>query len=296
MQLCPTRHQLEACQLVARLLEADRETPTQDLRSSFWNVPTGGRFSIAHLEFAANLLSRIGLVAEDGEHLWPSAGLHDFCKLSLDDAARLVLVELLARERPLWLRAAMLNGGGFAYETVPDETLKRIEGLIQDQVQRDAVLLQAGYRVDIERRSEIGRIGELAVIESIKLEYARHDAESLSSSIHHVSEASDALGYDVSCLTLDGARTRRLEIKTSASSRPIRVFLSRNEFDRGLSDQDWRLVVCVLDEKDARVVGWTKPMWIAARLPNDSGSTGCRWESSSLVFDRSDLSMGLPLI
>lgn len=295
MQLCPTRHLLEACQLVARLFESNAPTPRRNLRSAFWNVPIGGRFSVEHLEMAADLLVRVHLVTEDDSELWPSSSLEAFCRLSIDDVAELVLFELLVNEAPLWLRAGMLNGGRFAYEAVPDGVLKRIDALIKDHEQRDAILLEAGYRVDSERRSEIGMMGELAVIEAIEHYYAKYGRADLSVSIRHVSQASDALGYDVACSTLDGSRVRRLEVKTSASCVPIRIFLTRNEVERGLSDPDWRLVVCLLGDDGARVTGWTMPMAFESRLPADSGRAGCRWESASLMLDVAELATGLPL-
>ena len=58
---------------------------------------------------------------------------------------------------------------------------------------------------------------------------------------------------------------------------------------------DWRLVICVLDDAGAKVVGWTMSMSFASYLPDDSGKAGCRWESASLILDDSDLSPGLPL-
>ena len=291
----PSRHHLEASQLVARLLERNGPTTRQDLLFAFLNIPIGCRFSVEDLKRAENLLIRVQVVSEYDGALVPAPGLEVFCSMPLDDVAELVLLELIVNEAPLWLRAGMLSDGRFAHEAVPDEALRWIDSLVDDHERRDALLLEAGQKVDDERRSEIGLMGELAVITEIEQQYSRCGRPDLLSSIRHVSQVSDALGYDVACSTLDSTRVRRLEVKTSTSSVRIRIFLTRNEFDRGLTDPDWRLVICLLDDAGAGVVGWTRPMTIAPRAPQDSVSVGCRWESASFILDVTELASGLPL-
>ena len=267
----------------------------RSLRSAFWNIPTGCRFSFDQLEMALELLVRIDLISEENGELWPSASLEDFGQMSIEDVSELVLVELLTSEAPLWLRAGMLSDGRFAREAVPDDTLERIDALIEDHERRDAVLLSVGHKVDVKWRSEVGMMGELSVVEEIKRRYIESGRPHLSRSIQHVSLVSDTLGYDIACSTLDDSRIRRLEVKTSASWVSIRIFVTRNEIKRGLSDSEWRLLVCLLEDDGVRVLGWMMPIELLSRLPVDAGSAGSRWENASLVLDASELSPGLPL-
>ena len=295
MQTFPTLFQLGAAQQVARLIDGSEATLLADLRASFWHTPTGGRFSVEHLEAGLRVLLKIGVLSEVDGSVHAVEGLDVFCEMSMEILCEYVFSEVLMTEAPLWLRTGMLGDGNFASEAVPGSVLRQLDALVGDPEQRDALLLQAGHKVDAKWRAEIGMVGELAVLEEIKHHYNAVGAKVLHETIQHVSLISDALGYDIVCKTVDGSRDRRLEVKTCGSLTPLRIFVSRNEIIRGASDSEWRLVICRLRGDSADVLGWTSAATVIRSMPVDSSSGHARWESASLVLDASELSAGLPL-
>jgi hypothetical protein len=120
-----------------------------------------------------------------------------------------------------------------------------------------------------------------------------------------VSRISDHLGYDVIAPRLDG-HPRRLEVKTTRRRRwRGEVFLSRNEYEVGLRDPDWALVVVESDtDGAAALAGWWRAERVTPSLREGRNGVGplspeyrhadVRWVSASLQQPSALLMDGLP--
>jgi hypothetical protein len=105
---------------------------------------------------------------------------------------------------------------------------------------------------------------------------------------------SDQLGYDVIAPRLDGS-SRRIEVKaTRRLAWRGEVYISRNEFEVGLLDPDWSLVVVEVDAEDMpSLLGWCPAEALVAKMPADRHHLG-RWNSVRLLQAEGVLSSGLP--
>lgn len=290
-----TRHSVEASQIVGRLLDPVGPSKVYEIRASFSIIPLGGRFSEENLNTGLELLRALGLVSDLGDDVYQTEELELYCSMAMEAAVEYALVNLLVREPPVWLRAGLLEDGSFAAEVVPSRQLERIDSILSDPNARDELLLAASRKVDMNARARIGSLGELAVIEEIKAAYVSRKRPDLCASIQHVSLQSDELGYDVACLTVDGYSRRKLEVKTCSSVGKGRLYLSRNEYRKGLLDPDWRLVVCTAVGELVQVAGWCKASDIVFAMPSDSSEADVRWETASIGSFMSVLVPGLPL-
>ena len=290
-----TRHLIEASQIVGRLVNRGIPTEVEDLRTSFFSVPTGGRFSVNDFLHGLKILHTIGLVENVSGTLNALPALARYCEMPLNGAIEQVVFSYIVDRRALWLYAGMLEDGAFASEVVPTDSLQWMDSLLGDRILRDEVLLAAARKVDAERKANIGLLGELAVISEIEASYRDRGRVDLDTSIRHVSMISDELGYDIQCSTVDGNSLRKLEIKTCSKVGDLRVYLTRNECRRGLADPEWRLVVCTLKGDEVEVAGWCLIGHLTEALPLDGGKWRGRWETASLVLSTSQIVPGLPL-
>lgn len=83
-------------------------------------------------------------------------------------------------------------------------------------------------------------------------------------------------------------------MKSTAGARGL-IFLSRNEADTGRRLDGWSLVLCTIDDVEARtetITGWCQHSDLAVLLPADP--PGGRWESVSIEARRLELRPGLP--
>ena len=290
-----TRHLIEASQIVGRLVNRGIPTEIDDLRTSFYSVPTGGRFSVNDFLQGLKILHSIGLVEYVSGTLSALPALARYCEMPLNGAIEQVVFSYIVDSRALWLHAGMLDDGTFASEVVPTDSLRWMDGLLDDRILRDEILLAAARKVDSERMAKVGLLGELAVISAIKASYKDRGRVDLDSSIRHVSMISDELGYDIQCSTVDGQSLRKLEVKTCSEVGELRIYLTRNECRRGLTDSEWRLVVCTLKGDEVEVAGWCLIGHVREALPLDGGKWRGRWETASMVLSTSQIVPGLPL-
>ena len=295
-ELLPSRHQVEAAVHVAELLTQPVSTLGQ-IRESFQIVPNGGRFASHDLEAGLSILLQANLVVSHGEQFIVARGIDTLRGLSVHDAVSFVVMQLLSESKPLWLRAGLLDDGEYAEEIVPHRVLSRLRVLFRDPVDRERLLLAAARKVDTERRTEIGALGEIGVIRAAREKYRHLGVPELSNSIRHVSLISDELGYDIVAPSATTGDQHRLEVKTCVSSSYLRIYISRAEADWGIQDPKWHLVVCALDEDgSARIVGSLQGCDFQDRLPTDANRDAHRWESASLRLRVSDLTPGLAML
>ena len=138
-------------------------------------------------------------------------------------------------------------------------------------------------RVDLEARQRVGAAGEAALIALLEHRWP--------GSTEHVSLEADGLGYDIA-FTAAGV-TWHLEVKTTSRRGRLVCFLSRNEYEVGLLDPAWRLVIVGLGEADdILALATADHRSLARRSPRDQ-DPATRWESVRYQLGPADLHPGL---
>lgn len=174
-----------------------------------------------------------------------------------------------------WLSSALISGSVQAWA---------IQDLIQ-QHDDDNELFNA------ELLSEIGKRGELAVIDELK----RGLDIDLHPRIQHISLKSDRAGFDISAPSLVKTdQTRKLEVKTTCRPGDLfRFFISRNEYEVGCRDPNWRLVFVELRDSDAEILGNLSISALLDRVPIDQDPQ-IKWKSIQVSVPKSELNQSLP--
>lgn len=290
----PTAYQLQAAVLAARVLDPGGNME-KSLEVSYDRLPTGGLYRSKDLQAGHRLLQRGHLVTVDGNYHIPTQTLLDLRSLPDDVAAELLLHELLLKEPPLWLYAAVVDDD-VRWENVPEADQKSLEQLLEDASRREALLLTLGRTLDAQQLTELGARGEDYVVELCRQYLNDHDRPDLAAAVRRVSLRSDQLGYDVTSPDTTGRR-HRIEVKTTSSALAGRVafFLSRNEATVGQRDPEWSLVAIHRNRDDSlELIGWCSSMSLVPHLPQDVSAQG-QWSNVRLNIATTDFRSGLPL-
>jgi hypothetical protein len=290
----PTAFQLQAAVLASRVLDA-RGNTEQSLALSYDKLATGGLYRAQDLLAGHALLVRAGLVTVTDSQHCPSEQLTELCGFPDDVAAEVLLHELLLREPPLWLYAAVVEDE-VRWENVPDADQDALTQLLADAARREALLLTLGRTLDAQHLTDIGSAGENFVVDACRQHLAARSRPDLAEAVHRVSLQSDALGYDVTSPDTTGHR-HRMEVKTtgSASAGRVEFFLSRTEAMVGERDPAWSLVAVRRDRDGSLdLIGWCSAMHLLPHLPRDLSAQG-RWTSVRLSVSTTDFTPGLPL-
>lgn len=137
--------------------------------------------------------------------------------------------------------------------------------------------------VDVEARARVGAAGELALIKYLEALWP--------GSTRHVAAESDRYGYD---LELSLGESWHLEIKTTTRRTRLDVYLSRHEYEVGLVDSKWHLVVVGLAEDRVAALATVKRATRLTGAPTDSAAAV--WEVARFRLAASDLLPGLAFI
>ncbi len=287
------RRLLRAAYWVTRVLGRDGRD-AQEARDSWVALPLSGEVDLNELKAAETGLSEVELLRSEGALLLPEQKLFDVCELGPPAPLELLLGLLLEASPPLWMRAATADGTRLASELVPEEAEIAIGTVIEDPARREAFLLARARTVDARERIELGAIGEKAVVQACQEQLRTLGSKEKAAQVRRVSTISDELGYDVIAPRLDGT-TRRLEVKASrATGTEVTVFLTRNEFETGRADPDWRLVVVHADRSgESTVLGHTGGAALELLVPADRFDGG-RWQVVRLRLLVGALEAGLP--
>jgi hypothetical protein len=129
---------------------------------------------------------------------------------------------------------------------------------------------------------DLGERGEAFMIEMIKNSLD----PSLHSRIKHVALSDDTLGFDVIAPDpRDSQSNILLEVKTSSRPKPnFRFYLSRNEYETGLSRPNWWICCIRLNEGFARLEGMFQASELESKVPNDA-SAEALWQSTLFSLD-----------
>lgn len=168
-------------------------------------------------------------------------------------------------------------------EFLPEPVAAAADQLGLDPTIAWQVALELGRKVDLDRRNQVGLLGELAIVAHL---------EGLGIQTDHVSLRSDALGWDVRA-TGEGLEGH-LEVKTTTSLGRLRVYLSRNEYEVSRRDPCWSLAIALIDDAGRLLrVAHVDAEVIQELVPTDSGPLG-RWQSCSMDLTGNQVSPGLP--
>ncbi|MCW2984440.1 MAG: hypothetical protein JWR63_2010 [Conexibacter sp.] len=288
----PTRHQLAAAARAASVL-SHAGTRLTDARDSYMALPSGGIYRTPDLLRGERLLLSLGILREEDGVLYPGREARVLACLSEAEGIEMLLALLLKRAPPLWL-TGVTDGDDVALEYLPGEATGLLEQIVGGEDAQAAFLRGVASKVDPERNAETGRLAEEHVADLCREELRALGREQLAEQVQRISLINDAAGYDVAAPRVD-ASVRHLEVKGSRSQGgEARVFLSRNEVARALTDPDWALTVCQISAEDeVQLWGWTTAGSFADQLPVDRPGNA-RWESASLKLVRRDLARGLP--
>ena len=146
-------------------------------------------------------------------------------------------------------------------------------------------------KFDADSLNEIGRIGEIAVMTSLRESLP----ESLNSKIRHVSQVDDTLGYDIVSPSVNSYENiQLLEVKTSV--RPgtnFAFYISRNEFRVGENNPNWKIVCVQIVDGIGSILGHIPIEQIADQFPTDIDES-VTWSSCRVTISSNLLFRGLP--
>jgi Holliday junction resolvase len=167
---------------------------------------------------------------------------------------------------------------------LPDPMLNAARSLGVSDADAWASVVSIGQKIDLERRSRVGSLGERALLDFL---------ETIGCDVYHGSAVSDALGWDVraSC----GDAVKHLEVKSTTTLARLRIYLSRHEYEVSCSDSRWALVVVLItNEGELMRVAHLRENHLPGVVPNDIGAHG-RWQTCSIDLGSDDLIPGVPL-
>jgi hypothetical protein len=287
-----SRRLLRAAYWVTRVLGPGGKD-AGEARASWVSLPLAGEVDLVELGTAELGLREARLLRLSDGVLAPTPALSSLCLAPGPVPLELLLALILEAAPPLWL-LTVSDGERLAMERVPDEVEDALEAVIEDPSRREAFLLARARMVDAEERTALGAAGEEAVVEFCREELKGLGEEEAARQVRRVSQISDELGFDVVAPRIDGS-LRRLEIKTTRSAAAVvTVFLTRNEFETGSADPDWRLVAVRAKREGGHVIlGHISAAELAVRIPEDR-TEGGRWQVVKVRIPLSDLSVGLP--
>lgn len=180
----------------------------------------------------------------------------------------ILLASLLEAADPPWLENA-------------DVLIHSSDDLPQD-IERWAELLglpaSSGFRVvrrisgkiDLKQRAQVGSAGEIALCVLLEAKWP--------GAIDHVAERDDGFGYDISASIQEVEW--HLEVKATTRRGRLSFFLSRHEFETGLTDDYWKLLIVGLDDGlQARCIAEVDKSALEKFAPGDRTTSAC-WESA----------------
>ena len=275
----PAPHIVAAAVRVARMID-ESGSEISDLDRSYHQHASGAYYPEPDMTKGQALLVECGLVRQEGTRLIPTPEL---LTIGLEDE-----VEAASQ--------MMLHALG-ALSTVP--TSEQIETAVESAnlspEQREQLLLILGAKFDDTYRRLVGEIGEELVVRAARDQLLALGHPDLAAQVRRVSLGSDALGYDITVPRTTGAK-RLLEAKAALDGDVAQFFLSRNEWETGLTYAgDWFLVYCRVGDTDTRageVVGWCSAAELAEHVPTDRGAG--EWISLSIKLPLAELHSGLP--
>lgn len=207
------------------------------------------------------------------------------------------LKKLTSQSRREYLLASLLESADPPWLENADVLVHNSDDLPQD-IERWSDLLElpdsSGLRVvrrisgkiDLARRAQVGNAGETELCMLLEAKWP--------GAINHVAETDDGFGYDVSASIQDVEW--HLEVKSTTRRGRLSFFLSRHEFETGLADKYWKLLVVGLDDElRANCVAEVDQSALKEFAPADR-ATSASWASARYDLGEGHLSPGLTFL
>lgn len=148
------------------------------------------------------------------------------------------------------------------------------------------VVRRISGKIDMARRAQVGNAGEIALCALLEAKWP--------GAINHVAKTDDGFGYDISVAIQD--IDWHLEVKSTTRRGRLSFFLSRHEFETGLADKYWKLLVVGLDnDLTARCVAEVGKPALKKCAPSDR-TTSASWESTRYNLGEGQLRPGLTFL
>lgn len=289
----PTAYEVGAALWATGLLDGP-SVSLSDAQEAYRRSVSGAVYTEVELGRGQDLLLRAGLLHVDGDQLYVSASTAALVDLDQETAFRVVVTRLLERDPPVWLRAAA-GGVQVRHELLPDGIVEQLDALIgADTGRRDAMLLTAVRRAEQLRLAHLRDGGIACVAQACRDELIEAGEPVLADAVQVVADVSAAMACDVLAPTPGGVLRRLLVKTTRRLDWRLPIVVSRDEFEVGLVEPHWALVVCGVDAGGTgEVLGWCRADALAGFVPND-GHPLARWIFTSLLAVRPLLQPGLP--
>lgn len=184
---------------------------------------------------------------------------------------------------PAWLQDAdvLVPASG----EIPEDAAKLAAGLGLQESEAFRAVRNAHTHVDLEKRQLIGGAGEHALLGYLEANWP--------GSTIHVAALGDGFGYDIAFM--QGGREWHLEVKSTTRRGRLTFFLSRNEYETGLTDPSWRLVVAGLSpDLKLMAIATLLPGHLQPVAPVDVGPNS-RWQSAMFEIGGSSFVKGICL-
>ncbi|WP_224166704.1 DUF3883 domain-containing protein [Arthrobacter sp. StoSoilA2] len=195
-----------------------------------------------------------------------------------------LLASLLRAADPPWLENAdvLVHSSDDLPQDI--ERWSEVLGLSPDSGLR--VVRRVSAKIDLARRAQVGSAGEMALCALLEAKWP--------GAINHVAATDDGFGYDISA-SLPEAEWH-LEVKSTTRRGRLSFFLSRHEFETGLSDSHWKLLVVGLDDAlEASCVAEVDKSALKQFAPTDR-TTSASWESAKYDLEGAHLMPGLAFL
>ena len=285
----PSLYQLRVAAQVLTIV--GKETPRHsEVSESYPAIASGGLFTTSQFAAAEDWLVELGMLVREGETLRAVVGMELGEHAEVDVLRGILRFHILAHP-PAWLGASFVDGV-FRTELFPGQASDVLEEIF-DQEEREALLTASMIKYDEARRQILGDLGERCVVGACRSFHCDRNRRDLADQVRRVSEISDAYGYDVESPN-DKGEMSLLEVKCYSGPIP-RVFITRHEYEVGVKQENWFLVVCqAVSDDEAEIIGWTDARALRWRVPREVESSA-EWHVVRMQFETGQLNPGLPL-
>lgn len=257
---------------------------TSSLAQAWSLIRADTRFTdLTQTQYASALewLETLNLLIKKSNHLELSSVVKVLPQLQ---ANQLFFERILENSTPAWLQDADILIPDASELPQDAANLANTLGLTE-QVAFTAVRHVHG-RIDLAKRALIGSAGEQALINFLESRWP--------GSTFHVAQHNDGFGYDI---TFFHENTEwHLEVKSTTRRGRLIVHLSRHEYEVGLQDPNWRLIVLGLDDQmQIDALATVQHDRLVVRAPKDICAEA-KWQSASYQFSSKDLQYGLSFV
>jgi hypothetical protein len=204
--------------------------------------------------------------------------------LRQDQRASVVFTRAVESASPAWLADSDVLVRTVADLPEDADRLSTVLGLSPSSAL--AGIRQVHGRIDLERRAEVGALGERLLVELLESRWP--------GSTTHIALEDDGFGYDVGFVDTEGADWH-LEVKSTTRRGRLLVNLSRHEHDVAKLDPSWRLVAVGLDGECIACLATAKSEVLFQSAPTDTLG-GARWQAARYELNSAHIDPGLPFL